>query len=408
MELMPHQAEVVDKLSSGKVLWGGTGNGKSIAALAYYMKYECPRDIYIITTAKKRDSLDWERDAALFSLSTQLFIEDESYLKHYGVLTVDSWNNLHNYEGVKDAFFIFDEQRLVSASGAWVKSYQKIAKENHWVLLTATPGDTWLDYAPVFIANGHYRNITEFKFKHVVYEPHLKFPKVKHYLGERHLEKLRNDILVEMPYLKHTERVLNYLEMEHDQERVEMVRKKRWNPYTDSPILDAGDMFRVTKKIVYSDPSRLEMVRKLMTCHDRLIIYYQFNFELEILRTLSDEVNVYEWNGHRKHDHKSFENQDQWVYLVQYVSGAEAWNCITTDAMIFYSLTYSYKNFEQCQGRIDRLNTPFALLYYYILTSNSWLDRGVQKSLQEKKNFNEREYLKSDKSMAKEYMQGVS
>lgn len=392
MDLMPHQEEVVDKLESGKILWGSTGDGKSIAALAYYDRHERPRDIYVITTARKRDSLDWEKEAAHFSLSTDLFVEDDRYKKHYGVLTVDSWNNLKNYVDVENAFFIFDEQRLVGY-GAWVKAFMKIAKNNHWLMLSATPGDTWMDYAPVFIANGHYKNITDFKFKHVVYEPYHKFPKIRHYIGERTLEKLRDDILVEMPYTKHTTRIVEYLEVEHDKELVETVKEKRWNPFKEEPIKDAADKFWVTKNILYSDPDRLNWIRKLMTCHPKLIIYYQYDFELEILRTLRDEIEVYEWNGKVKNNHKKFERRKRWVYLVQYVAGAEAWNCVSTDAMIFYSLTYSYKNFMQCQGRIDRLNTRFTNLYYYVFVSKSWLDRAVQRSIKDKKSFNEREYV---------------
>jgi hypothetical protein len=229
MELMDHQKEAAAKLASGKVLYGGVGTGKSATVLSYYMAKECPRDIYVITTAKKRDSLDWEKEAAQFSLSTDVFIEDESYKKHYGVLTVDSWNQLKNYEGVTDAFFVFDEQRLVG-HGAWVKSFLKIARSNHWVLLSATPGDTWLDYAPVFIANGHFKNITEFKLKHVLYEPFHKYPKIRGYIAENRLEELRNEILVEMPYLKHTKRNIEFVEVDCDQELCEVVRKKRWNP----------------------------------------------------------------------------------------------------------------------------------------------------------------------------------
>jgi hypothetical protein len=400
MELMPHQEKVVDQLESGKILWGSTGDGKTVAALAYYMKYQWPGDIYLITTANKRDSLDWEKEAAQFSISTDLFIEDDRYKKNFGVLTVDSWNNLKNYTDIEDAFFIFDEQRLVGY-GAWVKAFMKIAKKNQWLMLSATPGDTWMDYAPVFIANGYYKNITDFKFKHVVYEPFHKYPKIRGYIAEHKLEVLRNQILVEMPFDKHTERMINYIDVAHDDAMVNEVRKKRWNPFEQKPVKDAPEMFWLTKQIVYSDPDRLAWIRKLMTCHPRLIIYYQYDFELEILRTLRDEIATYEWNGHVKNDHKTFEHEEKWLYLVQYVSGAEAWNCITTDAMIFYSLTYSYKNFMQCQGRIDRLNTPFTFLYYYIFVSNTWLDRGVKKAIGEKRNFNERDYFRKSVSHPK-------
>jgi hypothetical protein len=385
MELMPHQEKVVDQLESGKILWGSTGDGKTVAALAYYMKYQRPRDIYVITTAKKRDSLDWEKEAAQFSISTDLFIEDDRYKKNFGVLTVDSWNNLKNYTDIEDAFFIFDEQRLVGY-GAWVKAFMKIAKKNQWLMLSATPGDTWMDYAPVFIANGYYKNITDFKFKHVVYEPFHKYPKIRGYIAEHKLEVLRNQILVEMPFDKHTERMINYIDVAHDDAMVNEVRKKRWNPFEQKPVKDAPEMFWLTKQIVYSDPDRLAWIRKLMTCHPRLIIYYQYDFELEILRTLRDEIATYEWNGHVKNDHKTFEHEEKWLYLVQYVSGAEA---------------YSYKNFMQCQGRIDRLNTPFTFLYYYIFVSNTWLDRGVKKAIGEKRNFNERDYFRKSVSHPK-------
>lgn len=390
MELMDHQIQARDELSNGKILWGGVGTGKSATALAYYMKNECPKDIYVITTARKRDELGWEKDAAPFMLSTSAFLKDEAYLKHRGILTVDSWQNIIHYLDVKDAFFIFDEQRLVG-NGVWVKAFQKIAQKNNWIMLTATPGDTWLDYAPVFIANGWYKNITDFKFKHVVYEPFHKFPKIRGYIGERKLEALRNEILVEMPYLRHTERMVNWIDVDHDVELTTLIKKKRWNPFENQPIVDAGEMYRLTRMINNSDPSRLEWVKKLMTCHNRLIIFYTFNYELDILRTLNEEIDVYEWNGHRKHKLQTFENQEKWVYLVQYVSGGEAWNCISTDAMILYSLPYSYKNFEQSMGRIDRLDTPFYTLYYYLFVSNLWLDCAIRRSLEQQKSFNERQ-----------------
>jgi superfamily II DNA or RNA helicase len=255
------------------------------------------------------------------------------------------------------------------------------------VLLSATPGDTWLDYAPVFIANGFFKNITQFKAQHVVYEPFSKYPKVRLYLGERTLEKLRNEILVEMPYQTHTERIMNWLEVDYDKELFDTVFKRRWNPWLDKPVKDIADLFRLMRRAVNTDPSRIEMIRKLMTCHDRLVIFYSFNYELDILRGLSEYRDVFEWNGHKK---DPLPQGDTWIYLVQYAAGAEGWNCTTTDAMILYSLTYSYKNFIQAQGRIDRLNTPYTQLYYYILSSNSKIDVWIKNSLTQKRNFNER------------------
>lgn len=381
MELMEHQLDAVDNLGNGKILYGNVGSGKSAAVLGYYMKYEAPRPICVITTAKKRDSLDWEGEAARFGLGTLDHLIPASLA---GFIKVDSWNNLHKYVGYEDCFFIFDEQRLVG-HGSWVKNFLKIAKKNHWVLLSATPGDTWLDYAPVFVANGFYKNITEFKRQHVVYEPFLKYPKVRGYLNETKLELMRNDLLVEMPFIRHTEKYMNYLYVGYDKDLWKRLTKDRWNIYEDRPIKDVAELFRCMRRLVNSDPSRIATIRLLLKFHPRLVIFYNFDYELEILRRLADEVGVFEWNGHRK---EPIPDSERWVYLVQYVAGAEGWNCTTTDAMVLYSLTYSYKNFVQAPGRIDRLNTEFTSLYYYILISNSKIDVAVKQALDQKKNFN--------------------
>lgn len=388
IELMPHQETALRLLGNGQVLWGGVGSGKTATALAYYAECERHRDIYVITTAKKRDSLDWEREAAKFGIGTE-FAGTVG-----GVLHVDSWNNIDKYTTVDDAFFVFDEQRLVG-TGAWVKAFLKIARGgNQWIMLTATPGDNWLDYAPLFIANGWYRNITDFKRKHVLYAPYVKYPKVARYIGEGMLERYRNHVLVEMPYEKHTERIMNYIEVDYDKALMERIIKTRWNPFEDAPIKDMGELFRLMRMISNSDPSRLEAVRMLMKLHPKLIVFYNFDYELEILRDSanieSDELfvewEVAEWNGHRK---DPLPTSDKWVYLVQYVAGAEGWNCTETDAMCLYSLTYSYKNYVQCQGRIDRLNTPYTQLYYYILESSAPIDNAVKEALGEKRSFNE-------------------
>jgi hypothetical protein len=388
MELMNHQLEAVDILRSGNILAGGVGSGKSATVLAYYMKHEAPRHIYVITTAKKRDSLDWEGEAAKFGIGT------EDYGTVAGIITVDSWNNLRNYTNVEDAFFIFDEQRVVGY-GAWVKGFLQVTKKNHWVLLSATPGDTWLDYAPVFIANGFYKHITDFKQKHVLYEPYLKFPKVKMYLNERKLEALRNDVVVEMSYLTEAERFVNFIDMGYDKEKMKRVYADRWNVRYQRPLKDVAEMFRVMRWVVNSDPSRLEMIRYLMQIHPRLVVFYNFDYELDILRTLEDEIEVLEWNGHQKDELPISDkcDNDRWVYLVQYLSGSEGWNCTSTDGMVLYSLTYSYKNYVQAQGRIDRLDSEYSSLYYYVFVSNSKIDQAIKNALTSKKSFNERKFI---------------
>jgi hypothetical protein len=378
--LHPHQEKAVQNLKNGSILWGGTGSGKSITAVAYYMSKEVDRDVYVITTAKKRDHLDWETEFIKYGVGT------EEGATTAGRLKVDSWNNINKYANVNGAFFIFDEQRLVG-SGAWVKAFLKIARRNHWILLSATPGDTWMDYVPVFVANGFYENRTQFKREHVVYNPFTKFPKVERFLNVARLINQRNQILVEMPYTKHTTTKTTYLPVSHDAELLKKVTDKLWHVYEERPLRNAAELFLVMRRIVNSDPSRLVHVRTLMERHPRLIVFYSFDFELGLLRSISDSgIPVAEWNGHK---HEDIPAGDRWVYLVQYAAGSEGWNCTTTDTVVFYSLTYSYKQWHQAHGRTDRLNTLYQDLYYYVLMSNSLIDRAIMQALKEKRNFNE-------------------
>ena len=377
-DLQPHQREALAKLKTGSILWGGVGTGKTRVAIAYYVKNEQPKNIFVITTAKKRDSLDWDREAARYAISKY---EDSTIA---GVLTVDSWNNIDKYAGIKNCFFVFDEQRLVG-SGAWVKAFLKIAQANDWILLSATPGDNWLDYIPVFIANGYYKNRTEFKREHVVYAPFTKFPKVDRYLGEQKLRRLRNEVLVHMPYVKKTVRHSKIIRVDYDEELVDEIIKTRWNVFENKPIRDVSELFMVLRRVINSDPSRLRAVRDVLRQHRRLIVFYNFNYELDALRGLKDEIEVAEWNGHK---HENLPEGTSWVYLVQYIAGSEAWDTVKTNGILFYSLTYSYKHWEQSHGRIDRMNTPFIDLWYYTLKSGCIVDSSIWRVLKSKKSFN--------------------
>lgn len=388
----------MDKLESGSILCGGVGSGKSRTAIAYYFCHECfgpissdgelgkmknPKPLYIITTARKRDTCDWERECTPFLLSTH----PESCYWNVEVC-VDSWNNIKKHEDVKNAFFIFDEQRVVG-SGVWVKSFLKISKSNHWILLSATPGDTWMDYVPVFIANGFYRNRTEFIRRHVIYSRFAKFPKVERYIDTRRLERLRDKITVVMPFDRDTVRHYKDIFVEYDELTYKIVSSDRWNPFDKRPIRDAADACFNLRKIVNEDPSRIMAIEEILKKHPRAIIFYNFDYELVELRRMckNDAIDHAEWNGHR---HDPLPISDRWVYLVQYTAGAEGWNCVETDTIIFYSLNYSYKIMEQSAGRIDRLNTPYKNLYYYRIRSKSSIDNAIFSCLTKKRRFNEK------------------
>lgn len=402
IKLFSHQKKALSKLRTGSILCGGVGSGKSITALAYYYTRECkgkipdgdnvftemktPKDLYIITTAKKRDSLEWEGDCLYFMLSS----DRENSVSGVQV-TVDSWNNLDKYVGIKGAFFIFDEQK-VSGSGSWVRSFLKVTKLNSWILLSATPGDTWMNYIPVFVANGFYNNRTEFLRRHVVFNLYSPYPKVDHYVEVPLLESHAKALLVEMPVEKKTIRHTENHILDYDKALFETVTKKRWHPYENRPIRDVAELCALMRKVVSIDKSRQEKLKELLAIHAKIIVFYNFNYELDILRQLAVDlkVEVAEYNGYK---HQPVPEGENWLYLVQYTSGSEAWNCIETNCIVFYSLNYAYWVMTQAEGRIDRINTPYVNLYYHRFTSDSLIDKSIEATLVKKEVFNERKFV---------------
>ena len=401
INLYDFQLEAVKKMHNGCILCGDVGSGKSRTSLAYYcmqqnrsgntIVYEKIRqsveDLYIITTARKRDTFEWDSELANFRMSTN---PENDEFNHSVV--IDSWNNIHKYKDVKGAFFIFDEQRVVGR-GEWVKSFLKIAKANHWILLSATPGDKWEDYIPVFVANGFYKNRTQFYDEHVIWDPRVSFPKIRGYFNTNRLIRLRDLVLVQMDDQRTTIPHHEDVFVTYDISAYRELTRTRWNPWLEKPIETASELCYAWRKIVNSDDSRQIAVLEILEDHPKAIIFYNFDYELEILRGIGYEegTEIAEWNGHK---HDALPTGSKWVYLVQYTAGCEGWNCVTTDTIIFFSQNYSYKVQHQAEGRINRLNTPYQDLYYYHLRSRSGIDLAIHRALMDKKTFNEGAFTK--------------
>lgn len=393
IQLEDYQMEAVERMHNGCILKGGTGSGKTLTSLVYifekvlggetpiYPKHTYHRQmydtpVYVITTSKKRDSLDWIKE------SSNIPMEIEN---------VDSWNNIKKYETIQNSIFIFDETKVIGY-GAWTKSFLKIVKNNKWVLLSATPADTWLEFMPVFIANGYYRNKTEFEREHVIWSRFAKYPKVERYINVSKLIRIRDQILVRMHFQRSTTQHHIDIFCDYDEGAYSTLMDDRWDIFENKPIRDISQLCYSLRKVVNSDSSRISALDDIVKDHPRVIIFYNYNYELDILRNYCETNNLTysEWNGH---NHQEIPESEQWIYLCQYTAAQEAWNCITTDCMVFYSQTYSYKSLIQSAGRIDRMNTSYTDLYYYHLVSSSSIDSMIKKALGLKENFNEAKWF---------------
>ena len=397
--LYPYQMDAVNKMSNGCILNGGVGSGKSRTGLYYYFKeqggsidpdyipMQNPKDLYIITTAMKRDSLEFEGELANFLMSKN---PEANFYKNK--IVIDSWNNIKKYKDIVGAFFIFDEDR-VTGNGAWVKTFLNIARKNKWIILSATPGDTWEQYIPVFVANGFYKNKTEFNREHVIFSRFTKYPKIERYINTGRLLRQRNQILVDMDFSRATIPHHEDIYVGYDILKYKNAMKTRWDPFKNEPIQQASGLCYVLRRIVNEDESRQVALLELLEKHTKAIIFYNFDYELDLLKEICNDGKrkVAEWNGH---NHQPVPVGENWVYLVQYTAGAEGWNCVTTDTIIFYSQNYSYKTVTQAAGRIDRLNTRFVDLYYYHFKSKSSIDLAISKAINEKRQFNESRFIK--------------
>ena len=403
VKLREHQKQALKQMKNGCILCGGVGSGKSITSIAYYFlkaggsiePFRFPKqmkDLYIITTARKRDTFEWDDELVHFGLA-------RNGKNFGGKVVIDSWNNLHKYvehtkQGWKplitNAYFIFDEQRVIG-TGTWVKSFLCLAKYNEWILLSATPGDTWLDYIPVFIANGFYKNFTDFRLQHVIYSPFTKFRKVEKFVNVSKLQRLRDSILVDMPFERKTTRHYIDVIVTYDSAFYNKVMKERFNYEKDQPFQNAAELCSALRKICNLSPEKFNEILDIIKDKRKVIIFYNFDYELESLIQLFIDMHITfaQWNGHK---HEPIPQNDIWAYLVQYSAGSEGWNCIETDTMIFFSQNYSYKAMEQASGRIDRLTTPFTDLWYYNFKTNAPIDRGITRAIKQKKKFNEEKY----------------
>lgn len=153
---------------------------------------------------------------------------------------------------------------------------------------------------------------------------------------------------------------------------------------------------RLTKRLysrqlcgMYNE-ERYSMIKELLeSTNDRMVIFYNFNAELEQLKVICEELDkpISQVNGSVK-DLDNFENIDNTVLLVQYQAGAMGLNLQKANKIIYFSLTESSDLFEQSKKRIHRIGTTQPCFYYILMCENS-VEEDIYKSLLLKQDYND-------------------
>ncbi|CUO59524.1 DEAD/DEAH box helicase [Clostridium paraputrificum] len=119
--------------------------------------------------------------------------------------------------------------------------------------------------------------------------------------------------------------------------------------------------------------NKTTMLRDLLeSTNDRVIIFYNFNEELEKIEDMCIRMErpVSVVNGQRK-DLKCYEKDQDSVTLIQYQAGAMGLNLQKANKIIYFSLPLSSELFEQSKKRIHRIGQKNSCFYYYLITERS-------------------------------------
>lgn len=135
---------------------------------------------------------------------------------------------------------------------------------------------------------------------------------------------------------------------------------------------------------------KLEAFRDLVeSTNDRLIVFYNFNAELEALKGICESVgrSISLVNGQGR-DLLSYENDNSSITLIQYQAGAMGLNLQKSNRIIYYTPPLSSELFEQSKKRIHRIGQSKTCFYYY-LTCKGSVEEKIYKTLAMRRDYTE-------------------
>lgn len=388
--LRSYQQDAVEALLNGKhIVVASCGVGKGFISLEWARGTK-KSNVLVITQASKVKSNDFVEEAKLL---------DEKWYNSQSSFTVVSWNSLakwlkeHQSENFADYAIIADEiQRIKNYSTGMGKSFLKIASHTKcWAGFTATPGESWIQMMPYFVACGFVKHKTDFTNKFCVTQSFKGYIEIIGYNHEEVLNKWWSGIT----YFPDTKEMEKQLPSETHKvvhfkapTGYAKVLKTKTRLDTDEFIDTSMAMCHYLRQLCCSK-EKVEWLKEFVESLDTsCVVFYTYIEEGEKIKEALKGVKIWEING-KKHDIPTADTIGKHdVVLAQWESGSASLNLQFMNYWVSFSPCYSLTTSCQSRGRIKRIGQTKPMFYYYLKTDHT-IENDIYKALKEKRDFSE-------------------
>lgn len=349
---------------------------------------------------------EWHKEYKGYNLTNkkglEAFINDDNKLK-VGVINYDLCYRREELLKLQNYTLILDESHTISNSKSKrTKSIMKLKFDNV-LLLSGTPASN-SEYMKLYSQLkllGLNMNKKDYEDRYgnwfTMEMNGIKFRVLSKKHPYKHVDELKNKMYNLGCRFKKTDEVIELPEQRFI--NVWVQPSKYYKTFVKDGYVDCGDSEYISSSpatdMLYArqlcnSKEKLEMVRTLIEgTEDRVIIFYNFNCELELLQQLVQKLKrpISYVNGSVK-NLNCYNNNSDSVTLVQYQSGSSGVNLQKASKMIYYSPPIKSDFFEQSKKRIHRIGQDNKCTYWKLITNNS-IELNIYNTLAKKQDYTE-------------------
>lgn len=416
--LYKYQHEYLEGLPPKFIFAADTGTGKTLMSLAHYDVWSYPRPLLILAPASKVQTGDWEEEIERWYegrqkpeyeiYSYEKFSRNPSIKRYHkdGFLGVwRDWLARHPSDFAVIADEVHKGKNPQSGNGK--RLFEVATRAKFFVGLSATPmPNGWIDAANYFKIFGYTKGITDFKRRYCRIVDYKGFPEIVEYYRQGELQRLWNNIAkplskdaaLDLPSV--TSIPIN---LPTGPDYIKVQKDRLFNDkFLDNPaaLMHALRQSLIKPKLAWLDEF-------LEGASGNIVVFYNYVGERERITTLLKQKKfkdrpVFRMDG-QKHElppKSAWEGLSRSITLAQYQSGSQGVEMTYADTIVYFSPTYSYMNYEQSQGRINR-NGQTKKMTLYLLRAPSTIERDIWGALKEKRDFQEKQWYEEMLAAAK-------